>query len=96
MRGRNWLFSAFLKSFTLAGLVVQVMRRENMFAPFAESLELKGLVPRGWAPGSKGTVAPMPPRGQEQGVFSARISDAPRGPARFPHRHRRVGMETQF
>src|SRR5437667_6713391 len=42
MRGRNWLFSAFLKSFSLAGFMVQVMRRESMFSSFCGKIGNEG------------------------------------------------------
>src|SRR5438552_17849495 len=59
MGGRNWLFSAFLKSFSLAGLMVQVMRRECMFSSFCGNLgtEVFGSL-QVYCPRSKGTVLP--------------------------------------
>src|SRR5437879_13648963 len=57
IRGRNWLFSAFLKSLSLAGLMVQVMRRECMFSSFCGVLETEVFgSPKVTYPGSKGTV----------------------------------------
>src|SRR2546430_8658949 len=48
MRGRNWLFIAFLKSFSLAGFMVQVMRRESMFSSFCGKIGNEGFgSPRG-------------------------------------------------
>src|SRR5437016_10113121 len=59
IRGRNWLFRAFLNSFNLAGLMVQVMRRECMFSSFVESMGLQCVgSPKGASLGSEGTVLP--------------------------------------
>src|SRR2546430_14371286 len=57
MRGRNWLFIAFLKSFSLAGLMVQVMRRESMFSSFCGKIGNEGFgSPKRTSLGIKGTV----------------------------------------
>src|SRR2546422_10647168 len=68
MRGRNWLFSAFLKSFSLAGFMVQVMRRESMFSSFCGKIGNEGVgSPKRTSLGKQGNGTPTQLRGQELG-----------------------------